>query len=76
MQEADAVFNSQQVRRTNVNPNTLKAYDIYREHWLVSVFLVILEFAAMTLSWSLPDVVCAVFLSPSKKRNALAFVEK
>ncbi|KAK3830303.1 MAG: hypothetical protein J3R72DRAFT_259450 [Linnemannia gamsii] len=34
MQEADAVFNGQQVRRANLNPTTLKAYDIYREHWL------------------------------------------
>lgn len=31
MQEADAVFNSQQVRRANLHPSTMKAYDIYRE---------------------------------------------
>jgi hypothetical protein len=36
IQEADAVFNSQQVCRTNLYSSILKAYDIYRDHWLVS----------------------------------------
>lgn len=36
-EEADAVFIAQQVCRTNLQCNTLKAYDKYREHWKVNV---------------------------------------
>lgn len=40
MQEADAVFNSQQVRRANLQSSTLKSYDSFREHWHVSHHLI------------------------------------
>lgn len=38
LQEADAVFNGQQVRRANLHRSTQKAYDTYRGHWFVGVF--------------------------------------
>lgn len=36
-EEADAVFIAQQVHRANLQRNTLKAYDKYREHWKVNI---------------------------------------